>query len=102
MAINNSNYVDRMSYQLFNMALVDHGYTKNLTVGPGLDFSLDVEPFSGAEELILSQLENNEVRFNLHNMMVMRGRTSSLQAYLLEGLKSETLLLIKQLNKILE
>ena len=42
-----------MSYQLFNMALVDHGYTKNLTVGPGLDFSLDVEPFSGAEELIL-------------------------------------------------
>ena len=75
----------------FHSSLVDHGYTKNLTVGPGLDFSLDVEPFSGAEELILSQLENNEVRFNLHNMMVMRGRTSSLQAYLLDELKAEIL-----------
>ena len=101
-ASNNSNYVDKMSYQLFNMSLVDHGYTKNLTVGPGLDFSLNVEPFSGAEELIRSQLENNEVRFNLHNMMVMRGRTSSLQAYLLDELKAETLQLIKQLNKILK
>jgi hypothetical protein len=49
---NNFNYVDKMSYQLFNMSLVDHGYTKNLTVGPGIDFSLDVKPFSGAEELI--------------------------------------------------
>jgi hypothetical protein len=101
-ASNNSNYVDRISYQLFNMSLVDHGYKKNLTVGPGLDFSLDVEPFSGAEELILSQLENNEVRFNLHNMMVMRGRLSSLQAYLLDELKAETLLLINQLKEILE
>jgi hypothetical protein len=95
-------YVDRISFQLFNMSLVDHGYTKNLTVGPGLDFSLDVEPFSGAEDLILSQLENNEVRFTLHNMMVMRGRTSSLQAYLLDGLKAETLQLINRLKEILE
>ena len=34
--------------------------------------------FSGADKLIISQLGNNDVRFTLHNMMAMRGRTSTL------------------------
>ena len=102
-ASNNSSYVDKMSYQvMFDIPLLDHGFTKNLTVGLDLDFSLDVEPFSGSDELIISQLENNKVRFTLHNMMVMRGRTSTLQAYLLDELKAETLLLITQLEDILD
>ncbi len=102
-ASNNSNYVDKVSYQLLNMSLADHGYEKALTMGQlNLEFSLDVEPFTGAEELILSQLENNEVRFNLHNLMVIRGRISSLQIDLLESLKSENQLLINQLKEILE
>ncbi len=35
-------------------------------------------------------------------MMVMRGRTSSLQAYLPDELKTETLQLINRLNEILD
>jgi hypothetical protein len=102
-ASNNSNYVDKLSYQILNMSLADLGYEKNLTVGPlDLEYSLDVEPFSGAEKLILSQLENNEVRFNLHNLIVLRGRLSTLQISLLETLKAENLQLIKKLDEILK
>lgn len=72
-----------------------------MTVGRNLDFSLDADPYSGAEELIRSKLEDNEIRFNLHNLIVMRGRTTSVQAYLLEDLKAENELVIKQLKEVL-
>jgi len=102
-ASNNSNYVDKLSYQILNMSLADIGYEKNLTMGRlKFEYSLDVEPFSGAEELIQTQLENNEVRFNLHNLMVLRGRLSSLQIDILENLKAENQLLIDRLKEILE
>lgn len=84
------------------MSLLDLGYTKNMTVGLDLDFSLEVEPFEGVEELIASQLENNKIRLTVHNMMAMRGRTSALQVHLLEGLKEDTQQLIGQLTTILE
>ena len=100
-ASNNSSYVDKMSYQLLNMSLTDIGYTKELTVGQGLSFSLDVEPFPHAENLIISELEKNKVRFNLHNLIVLRGRTANLQIYLLNDLKAENLQLINQLKEIL-
>lgn len=102
-ASNNSSYADAISYQsLFHMSVLDFGYTKNMTVGLDLDFSLDVEPFSGADEIIASQLENNMVRLTLHNMMAMRGRSSTLHIYLLEGLKEDTQQLIMQLADILK
>lgn len=101
-ANNNTNYVDKISYQIMNMSLADIGFEKTMTVGRNLDFSLDAEPYSDAEELILSKLENKETRFTLHNLIVMRGRTTSVQTYLLEDLKAENQLLIKRLKEILD
>lgn len=102
-ANNNASYADKISYQImFHMSAMDVGYTKNLRVGSGFDFSVDVEPFTGANELMASQLEDVKVRLTMHNMFAMRGRTCSLHIHILEALEEDTRQLIDQLRAVLE
>lgn len=101
-ASNNASYAEKISFHMVNMAIGDLGFTKSITTGLELDFSLEVEPFSGSEGLIESKLQNIEIRFNLHNMLILRGRICSIQVQLLNELKAETLQLIDKLEGGLE
>ena len=98
---NNSNYHDRITIEILDLLLFDQGSDSEFNLNSNLSFNLKVEAFPGAETIILSQLEDEHLRFKLHNKMTFRGRLSSLQNNLLNVLLDENLKLRESLAQFL-
>ncbi len=90
----------RRTFVAGNPVFEDLKYSK-FNLNSNLRFSLEVEAFPGAETIIASQLEDEHLRFKLHNKMTFRGRLSSLQISLLNVLLEENLKLREHLSLFL-
>ena len=96
-ANNNRTWVDGLGSDLMDLNLSDFGYKKDISTKTDFDFSLEVDPFIGADQIILSQLENDAIRFLIHNKISLRGRVSNVHLSLLVDLEERSLILIEQL-----
>ena len=99
---NNNRVIHILGDQFIEKGFADFGHSKELMTAAGFSFSIDVEPFRNAEKIILSQLNNDLVRLNLHNRLIFRGRLASLHNHILLDLAEKNRLLISRLEDQLE
>jgi len=100
-SVNNTNFIDPYYHYLLENSLVDYGFKSEITLSNGIDFSANVKPFPGSHKIILSQLENDIIRFSLFNHLTSRARLSSAHLFLLERLKNKNNNLALKLKKYL-
>ena len=86
---NNGTYADAVTLYLVDNGLADFGNTLDSLNPANLNFSLDAELHAGSEEIINGNLQENNLRFGLHNKVAIRGRASSVHIDLLNRLYKE-------------
>jgi len=70
---NNESFADKLSQDVVQMGVADYGINKEFSLHLALDFSVNVKPFTGSQKLIVKVLNDDQIRFRVHNMLTFGG-----------------------------
>jgi len=101
-AKNNESFADKLSQDAVILGVADYGINKEFSLRNIYNFSLNVKPFTGSQQLIEKVLNDDQIRFRLHNSLTFRGRVNSLHHRMLTELLKENQRMIDLLSEILE
>ena len=99
---NNESHADKLLQDIVDMGMADYGINQNFSLMEEYDFSLNVRPFTGSQQMIEKLLYDDQMRFRMHNMVSFRGRVNSLQHRIMEDLLEENHHMIDLLKDLLE
>ena len=100
-ANNNASYADKLTNDAQQMNVADYGVSRQLNLPGSQEISMEAIPFPHGKRIIEDQIQNDQTRFRLHNMLTFRAWINSVQERLLEDLLKDNRYLIAQLRNIL-
>jgi len=99
---NNESHADKLLQDIVHMGLADYGTKQNFILMEEYDFSLNVTPFTGSQQMIEQMLYDDQIRFRIHNMLSFRGKVNSVQHRILTELLEENRRMIALLTELLK